>query len=123
LVLPRWQPPLANLLGIKPDQTHNGLITAQQCGQGVDALNPHQGLEPVKHDMLDEGHHHPGPCGAAHLLQQGHHVKCLPEAAPERHHDDRTLTNLRNGEQRMPAWIRFELSTSHIAGPAVMTFS
>ena len=70
---------VANLLRIEAHQLHERLIAEQQVGQGIDALNPKQRLQPVEQDILDEGHHRAVDAGAAGVLQQRHHPEGLQE--------------------------------------------
>jgi hypothetical protein len=76
---PALADPITQLLGIEAHQRHQGLSTAQQTGQGIDAFAAKQGLHPIAQDLLHQGEHLPLNSGALALLQQGHHAKGLQE--------------------------------------------
>jgi hypothetical protein len=48
LASPTLAHPLGHLRRIEAYQLHEGFITAQQTGQGIDALNAKQGLQPIE---------------------------------------------------------------------------
>jgi hypothetical protein len=83
LALPCGRPPLADtvadLLGIKPDQLHEGPSAEPQRGQRIDALHAKQRLQAVEQDILDEGEHFPLDRRAADLRQQRHHAHLVQE--------------------------------------------
>ena len=57
VVAPPLADALADLLGIKADQLHERLVTEQQAGQRMDALNPKEGLQPIEQEVLHDRHH------------------------------------------------------------------
>jgi hypothetical protein len=67
------------LLGVEPNQLHQGFIAEQQHGQRIDTLNPKQRLQAVEQNILDEGEHCPLEASAVDLRQQGHHSHLLQE--------------------------------------------
>jgi hypothetical protein len=70
---------LADLLDLEAHQPHQGLITAQQAGQGMHPLHPNQGLHPIQQAILHDGHHRAVDGSAVDLLQQRHHPHRLQE--------------------------------------------
>jgi hypothetical protein len=62
---------------LKPTSCHERLITEQQAGEGIDALNPEQRFHAVEQDVLNEGDDLALDGGAVRLLQQTHHADGL----------------------------------------------
>jgi hypothetical protein len=71
--------PVADLLGIEPDQLHEGFIAEQQHWQRIHALNAKERLQAVEQDILDEGEHFSLDGRTVDLRQQGHHAYLVQE--------------------------------------------
>jgi hypothetical protein len=66
-------------VGIETDQLHERFVAEQLAGQGIDALNPKQGLHAVAQDILEERNPVGVDAGAMSLLQQRHHTDGPPK--------------------------------------------
>jgi hypothetical protein len=65
---------VADQPGLDAHPRHHGLITAQAAGQRMHALNPHQSLQPIEQDILDEREPRTRDGCAVAVLQQRHHT-------------------------------------------------
>ena len=63
---------VADLRRIEADPLPEGVITAQENRQGMDAFHPTQRFQPVEQDVVDEGDHRAADARAAGVLEQRH---------------------------------------------------